>query len=165
MEKKLTVKQQRFVAAYIETGNATESARRAGYSLKTAEAIGLENLGKPRIKEAIQKRLQEIDDAQIADAQEVLRFFTSAMRGDVKEEVIVVEGMGDRISAARVMTKQLSAHERLDAAKQLAKRYGLTLSDIEKEEKQAKIDALKKDTKDDPAAEGVIITGEDDILE
>lgn len=126
MEKKLTVKQQRFVAAYIETGNATESARRAGYSKKTAEAIGLENLRKPRIKESIQKRLQEIDDAQIADAREVLRFLTSAMRGNVQEEVIVVEGIGDGASEARIMKKQLSAHERLDAAKQLAKRYGLS---------------------------------------
>ncbi len=35
-EKKLTVKQKKFVDFYVETGNATESAIRAGYSKRTA---------------------------------------------------------------------------------------------------------------------------------
>nr|DAT22522.1 MAG TPA: Terminase small subunit [Caudoviricetes sp.] len=164
-KKKLTEKQRRFIDFYIKSGNATEAAIKAGYSKKTAKAAGYENLTKPYLKTAISNRLKEMEDARIADAREVLVHLTSAMRGEVKEEVIVCEGIGDGLSAARIMKKQISAHDRLRAAELLMKRYGLTLSDIEKEEKQAKIDALKKDTKDDPAADGVIITGEDDILE
>lgn len=164
-EKRLTVKQQRFVDTYIKTGNAAEAARQAGYKKTTADAIGRENLRKPTVRKAINVRLKEIENAQIADAKEVMRHLTSAMRGEVEEEVIVCEGYGEGVSKARIMKKHISAHDRLRAAEALMKRYGLTLSDIEKEEKQAKIEALKKDTKDDPAAEGVIITGEDDILE
>ena len=43
---KLTEKQKRFIDYYIETANATESAKRAGYSSKTAKNIGAENLTK-----------------------------------------------------------------------------------------------------------------------
>lgn len=42
----LTEKQARFVAEYLVDLNATEAARRAGYSEKTAYAIGFENLRK-----------------------------------------------------------------------------------------------------------------------
>ena len=43
---KLTEKQKRFIDYYVETANATESAKRAGYSSKTAKNIGAENLTK-----------------------------------------------------------------------------------------------------------------------
>ena len=46
----LTPKQRAFADFYIELGNATEAARRAGYSAKTAKSIGAENLTKPDIK-------------------------------------------------------------------------------------------------------------------
>ena len=49
----LTEKQARFVAEYLVDLNATQAAIRAGYSEKTAEVIGYENLRKPQIAEAI----------------------------------------------------------------------------------------------------------------
>lgn len=52
--KKFTTKQQKFIDCY--DGNATKAAIAAGYSKKTAYAIGEENLRKPEILEAIQKR-------------------------------------------------------------------------------------------------------------
>jgi phage terminase small subunit len=50
----LTTKQQRFVEEYCVDFNATQAAIRAGYSTKTAYAIGAENLTKPEIKAALQ---------------------------------------------------------------------------------------------------------------
>ena len=47
----LTEKQQRFVDYYIETGNATEAARRAGY--KKPNPSGSENLAKPSVKTSL----------------------------------------------------------------------------------------------------------------
>lgn len=47
---KLTEKQQRFVDEYLIDLNATQAAIRAGYSVKTADAIGCENLTKPCLK-------------------------------------------------------------------------------------------------------------------
>lgn len=138
---KLTEKQKRFIDYYIETGNATESARRAGYSSKTAEAIGLENLGKPRIKAAIDARLKELEDKRIAKADEVMQFLTSTLRGEVKEERVVVEGTGDGRSDARIITVQVSARDRLEAAKSLLKRYPMQLDAKEQKLRLQKLEA------------------------
>ena len=52
-ESKLTAKQQRFAEEYLVDLNATRAAMRAGYSEKTAQKIGSENLSKPDIAVAI----------------------------------------------------------------------------------------------------------------
>lgn len=123
--KSLTVKQRRFVDAYIETGNAAEAARRAGYKSRNADVMGRENLRKPTVRKVLEARLKEIEDKRIAKAKEVMEFLTSSMRGETKEEVVVVEGVGDGCSAARIIEKQIGANDRIKAAMQLAKRYGL----------------------------------------
>lgn len=56
----LTTKQQAFVEHYLRTWNASEAARLAGYSEKSARLIGHENLTKPDIQTAIQERLAEL---------------------------------------------------------------------------------------------------------
>jgi phage terminase small subunit len=50
---KLTARQALFVSEFLASGNATQSAIKAGYSAKTAKAIGTENLAKPAIAAAI----------------------------------------------------------------------------------------------------------------
>ena len=57
MMKKLSPKQNLFVQEYLIDKNATQAAIRAGYSAKTAEIIGFENLRKPKIKEKIDYEL------------------------------------------------------------------------------------------------------------
>lgn len=54
--QKLTEKQKRFADYYIETGNATKAAVKAGYSRKTAKETGYENLTKPHISSYIEER-------------------------------------------------------------------------------------------------------------
>lgn len=56
---KLTAKQKLFVQEYVVNLNASQAALRAGYSKKTARAIGNENLTKPAICEAIDNALAE----------------------------------------------------------------------------------------------------------
>jgi phage terminase small subunit len=58
MTKKLNPKQSAFVREFLIDLNATQAAIRAGYSKKTAGAIGHELLKKPEIMEAIQKGQQ-----------------------------------------------------------------------------------------------------------
>lgn len=117
-KRKLTEKQKRFIDYYIETGNATEAARRAGYSEKTARQIGSENLIK--LDSFIKEGLKELEDKRIAKVEEVLEHLTAAMRGEIEEEVVVAVG-----SRARIVKKQISARERVKAAELLGKRYAL----------------------------------------
>ena len=157
---KLTEKQKRFIDYFIETGNAAEAARKAGYSEKTAPWIGQENLQKPTIKAAIEKRLRELKNSRTATLSEILEFMTAVMRGEVIEDVIVTEGTGDGCSEARIMQKQASARDRLEAAKALEKRLGRFI-DLEKEEQQLRIEKLKADVAErhtDTQAETVTFT-------
>lgn len=58
MEKKLTLKQTKFIKYYFENGgNATQAARSAGYkgNNKTLGVVGEENLKKPYIRAAIER--------------------------------------------------------------------------------------------------------------
>lgn len=56
---RLTPKQQSFVQEYLVDLNATQAAMRAGYSQRTAQRIGSENLSKPLVAEAIAQALAE----------------------------------------------------------------------------------------------------------
>jgi len=122
---KMTEKQKRFADYYIETGNATEAAVRAGYSKKTARFIGNENLTKPNIKAYIDEKLKELDEKRIAKADEVLQYLTRVMRGEETEQVVMMEGMGEGISRAITVEKQVPAKDRIKAAELLGKRYAM----------------------------------------
>lgn len=69
---KLTPKQQRFVEEYVVDLNATQAALRAGYSKKTAYAIGAENLRKPQIAAAIEKARAKLAGKAEITAERVL---------------------------------------------------------------------------------------------
>ena len=106
MSDKLTVKQKKFCEYYIQTGNATESARKAGYSIRSAQAIGVENMSKPMIKQYINERMKPMEDKLIADSNEVMEFFTASMRGNVKDQFGLDPSLSDRISAAKELAKR-----------------------------------------------------------
>lgn len=135
---KLTERQRRFVEAFVETGNATEAARRAGY--KNPNKVGPENLVKDGICKAIKARLKEMEAAKTATPEEVIQFLSASMRGEIKEDVVINEGTGDGCSKARIMKKQISARDRLEAAKQLLKRYPRL---TEAEEERLRIEKLR----------------------
>lgn len=69
----LNPKQQRFVAEYLKDLNATQAAIRAGYSEKTARAIGAENLTKPDIAAAIAKGQAKIAEKLAICAEDLIR--------------------------------------------------------------------------------------------
>lgn len=123
MTSKFSPKQKRFITEYPKDMNATQAAIRAGYSPKTAYSQGQRLLKKAEIKKAIEDLVRSIRRDNIADIEEVLEFYSLAVRGQVDEEVVVVEGQGDGFSKARVIRKQISAKDRIKAAEQLQKRY------------------------------------------
>lgn len=116
MKKNLTQKQQRFVDEYIISGNATQAAIKAGYSKKTAAVTATENLRKPNIKAAIEKRNEEIKSEKTADMVEVMEYLTSVMRGEQTESVATAKGVYDGV--------EVSAKDRIKAAELIGKRHG-----------------------------------------
>ena len=105
----LTPKQQAFADYYIECGNATEAAKRAGYSENTAQQIGSENLSKPLISEYIASRMEEKTKKRVADANEVIEFYTAVMRGEVKDQFGLDASLSDRLKAGDSLMKRYMA--------------------------------------------------------
>lgn len=106
MDKKLTPKQRAFCDYYIETGNATEAAIKAGYNKKTARQIGSMNLTKVDIRAYIEERLKEIESKRIADGKEVLQYLTKVMRGEEKDQFGLDASLQDRTKAAELLGKR-----------------------------------------------------------
>lgn len=102
--EKLTEKQKRFIDYYIETANATESAKRAGYSSKTAKNIGAENLTK--LNFFIQQKLEEKESQRIASQDEVLEYLTKVMRGEEKDSFGLDASLQDRTKCAELLGKR-----------------------------------------------------------
>jgi len=73
MAEGLTVKQSMFIKEYLIDKNATQAAIRAGYSVKTAEVIGYENLNKPYIRDIIDAELNKMSEKLGLDAEWVLK--------------------------------------------------------------------------------------------
>lgn len=125
--EKLTLKQQHFADEYIISGNATQSAIKAGYSKKYAATNTDKLLKNTNIKNYIDERLKELEDKAIAKQEEVLQYLTSVMRGEHEEEVLY--GMGEGMQGKTHI--EVSAKDRIKTAELLGKRYRLFTDKVE----------------------------------
>ena len=130
----MTKKQKIFADEYLIDLNATRAYRAAYPSVKkdeTAAVNGSKLLRNAKVKKYIDDCLEEIHSEKTADAQEVIKYLTSVLRGESTSEEIVVEGCGDGCSKARTMEKKPSEKDRLKAAELLGKRFGLYTDKVE----------------------------------
>ena len=106
-EKRMTAKQERFVDEYLADLNATQAAIRAGYSEKTARAMGHENLTKPDIEEAIAEALKarrqrtEITQDRVLEELAVLAF------APITDERLAQLKISDQLTALDKLAKHL----------------------------------------------------------
>lgn len=101
---KLTEKQKRFIDYYIETGNATEACRRAGYKGDNLNKVGSENLTK--LGDFIRERLESKQNDRIASQDEVLEYLTAVMRGEEKDQFGFDASLQDRTKCAELLGKR-----------------------------------------------------------
>lgn len=108
---KLTTKQKAFADEYIKSGNASDAARKAGYSKKTAYRMGQDNLRKRAIADYIADRMRPTEEKRIADADEVIAFYTAVMRGEIKDQFGIEASLSDRIKAGTELMKRHAVAE------------------------------------------------------
>ena len=123
----LNDRQKRFCDEYLIDCNATQAAIRAGYSPKTAYSAGQRMLKNVEVKSYIDDRLAQLRSEKTADAQEVLEYLTSVMRGEHKEQTLVLCGDGMQ----EIEDIDVSAKDRLKAAELIGKRYGIFKDNVE----------------------------------
>ena len=89
-EPKLTPKQSAFVDAYCSNGgNATQACITAGYSVKTAQEMGAQNLLKLIIKNAIQLRQKPIAEKFKVTREYLVEKLNNVIMDDVKDSVYI----------------------------------------------------------------------------
>ena len=148
---KLTLKQKKFADEYIISGNAYQSAIKAGYSENYSKGnINklLENVG---VKSYIQERLKEIDDKKIADQKEVLERLTRFGRREEFESVVVMvdkakfDNNGKFVGVEKtpeIVKIPTPSKDTIKALELLGKRYRIFSEKAEVEEEQ--LDKLDK---------------------
>ena len=103
--QKLTLKQQKFVEAYVgpANGNASKAAELAGYKKNeaTLRSVGAENLTKPAIIAAIAQRTQK--SLKKLNADKILEELASIAQGEDDEAKT-----SDRIRALELLGKNLA---------------------------------------------------------
>lgn len=117
----MNARQKRFCDEYLIDCNATQAAIRAGYSPKTAKQVGQRLLTNVDLKAYIDEQLEKIHNEKTADAQEVLEYLTSVMRGEHTEQTLQLIGEG----VQQITEIEVAAKERLKAAELIGKRYGM----------------------------------------
>ena len=148
---KLTLKQKKFADEYIISGNAYQSAIKAGYSENYANKNINKLLGKVGIKNYIKERLKEIDDKKIADQKEVLERLTRFGRREEFESVVVMvdkakfDNNGKFVGVEKtpeIVKIPTPSKDTIKALELLGKRYRIFSEKSEVEEEQ--LDKLDK---------------------
>ncbi len=120
----VTPKQDKFCVEYLVDLNATQAAIRAGYSERTAHSQGPRLLENVEVQNRIQELRKKAFKETIATAEEVEAMLSKTMRGELDEEVVVVESRFG-ISKAKKIRKQVSLKDRIKAAELMGRRHQL----------------------------------------
>lgn len=120
----MTEKQQIFADEYLKDLNATRAYKIAYPKVKkdaTARACASRMLTKDNVRAYIDAQLEKIHNERTADAQEVLEFLSSVMRGEKTEQSLI--GIGEGTQA--IIDMDVGAKDRIKAAELLGKRHAL----------------------------------------
>lgn len=101
---KLTPKQKAFADNYIISGNATESAKKAGY--KQPRQQGSRMLTNVDVLGYIKERTAPAEQKRIATGDEVMQFFTRVMNGEEKDAFGLDASLDTKIKAAVELAKR-----------------------------------------------------------
>jgi phage terminase small subunit len=99
-------RQKAFADYYIETGNATQSYIRAGYSEKGADRSAHKLLRTTEVSDYIAERTAPTEQKRIATGDEVMEFLTAVMRGEIKDAFDLPPSLADRKDAAKELAKR-----------------------------------------------------------
>lgn len=155
---KLSKKQQQFVEEYLIDLNATQAAIRAGYSVKNADKIGSELLGKTRVLEDIQlamaersKRtgvnqdrvIQELAKIAFVNIRDIVNDNAEILPNANKDDLAAIESIKVKTiptkSGAVGMEREVKLASKLKALELLGKHLGIW---NEKETHQTDVNAI-----------------------
>lgn len=105
----LNERQKAFADYFLKLGNATEAAISAGYKPKYAGTNADKLLKNTKIQEYIEERRKQVESERIASIEEVMRFYSSVMRGEVADQFGLEASLDTRISAGKELMRRYNA--------------------------------------------------------
>lgn len=104
----LSVREENFITEYINNGGDKYDAyAKSGGNAKDSKSAATRLLNRPYIQEEISYRLSLIASKGVADANEVMQYFTAVMRGEVNDQFDMPASLPDRTNAAKELAKRL----------------------------------------------------------
>ena len=105
----LTPTEQKFIMYYMETSIASEALRKAGVTCVNDEEykrLAYVWLRRPNIRAEIDRVMEELKKETVATAEEVMTYFTSVMRGEVKDQFGLEAPLSERTAAAKELARR-----------------------------------------------------------
>lgn len=96
----LSAKESKFISLFIANGNVNKSLREANLTMRHLA-------GKDYITDEITYRLDQLKKETVADADEIMQYFTAVMRGQVKDQFGLDAPLSERTAAARELAKRI----------------------------------------------------------
>ena len=107
---KLSLKEYRFINSFIVNGDLALAAKDAGYEANETNSyrdVGAKVIKRNHVHEELLYRIEELDKESIADANEIMQYFTNVMRGEIKDQFGLDAPLSERTSAAKELAKRL----------------------------------------------------------
>lgn len=105
-EYKLSLRERKFVAYYLESGDATDAVKKAKFNTTSPAAYARKLLSKPKIQKEVAEQWELFQNDRIASANEIMGFYTLTMRGKVKDQFGLEATLSDRLKAADALSKR-----------------------------------------------------------
>ena len=96
----LSAKESKFISLFIVSGDINQCLRDSGLTWKNLS-------GKDYITDEITYRLNALKKETIADADEILQYFTKVMRGEEKDQFGLDAPLAERTAAAKELAKRV----------------------------------------------------------
>lgn len=96
----LSVKEEKFISLFIVKGDIFQALRESGLTMSDIAS-------KDYLIDEIRWRLEELRKETIADADEILQYFTRVMRGEVKDQFGLDAPLSERTAAAKELAKRV----------------------------------------------------------
>lgn len=95
----LSVKEAKFIDLFLVNGDVAFASRESKLAMKDLA-------GKDYITDEIKWRLEQLRKESIADADEIMQYFTKVMRGQEKDQFGLDAPLSERTNAARELAKR-----------------------------------------------------------
>ena len=106
IDSPITVQEAMFIDAYMETGDLKTAYETAGYTTKYSKAQVDKILELPNVAYEIKKRTYQMKRKSVANAEEVMKYFTDVMRGEIKDQFGLEAPLSERTRAAQEIAKR-----------------------------------------------------------